>query len=52
MRSTRPSSSTLLQRVRNHRETARGRRQLALALRGDHGYGVQSDVLAALARKD
>lgn len=45
------STSGLLTRLRSHRDDVRGRRELARALTGHYGPGVQSDVLAALARR-
>lgn len=55
MRTTRTPNhkrdSQLLSRFRTRRDTARGERELALALAGFYGRGVQSDVAAALARQ-
>lgn len=43
--------SRLLSRFRSRRDAARGDRELALALAGYYGRGVQSDVAAALGRQ-
>ena len=43
-------ASRVAERISERRRLARGRKELGSALAGDHGPGVQAEVMAALAR--
>ena len=43
-------ASRVTERISEHRRLARGRQELRAALAGEHGPGVQAEVMAALER--